>query len=426
VFHGEGYLAYVDTGRAWVAAGAPVCPAPSLPDLVQAFLEAARASGRRCSFFGVEPRLLAAAPHLLQSLQLGAQPVWDPQEWQARLRGHASLREQLRRARAKGVTVQELSEGERRELSAPLDRLQSRWLASRNMPAMGFLVAVPPAYESIAGTCFVAWHRDTIVGVASVLPVVGRGGWFVEHLQRDAQAPNGTVELLVDAVMRFAKARDSSWLTLGLAPLAGEVARPLQLARRTLGFLYDFEGLARFKSKFRPREWMPIHLAFPPTQGPFVSMYDALSAFAPGGMLTFGARFVLRGHPAVLGVLGALLLVWTVLLASASSAHWFHGHAAIKWAWVAFDLVVCAGIVGFIRRPSRKLAWTLAVLVSIDALLTPLEAMLWNVPRLTGLRDACIVLLACTAPLLGAAVLWGAAFRLRAAGRSSAKGKQAG
>jgi phosphatidylglycerol lysyltransferase len=250
-----------------------------------------------------------------------------------------------------------------------------------------------------------------------VLPIFGRGGWFVEHLQRDPEAPNGTVELLVDAVMRFAKDNGSSWLTLGLAPLAGEVAAPLRFARRTLGFLYDFEGLARFKAKFRPREWMPIYLAFPRSQTNFVSLCDVLAAFAPGSMLGFGLRFVLRGHPAVLGVLGALLVPWTLLLASASTSHWFAGHEGIKWAWVAFDALVCAGIVLFLRRPSWRLSRALATLVSVDAVLTAVEALLWNVPHLSSTSDALVVLVACAAPFLAAAVLWGATLRLRAATR---------
>jgi len=418
LFCGDGYLAYVDTGRAWVGAGAPVCPPEALPDLVQTFMQAAQAAGRRCSFFGVEKRLLEAAAHRLSSLQVGEQPIWDPGQWETVLRGHPSLREQLRRARAKGVVVRQITDEERSLLSAPLQRLQARWLKSRSMPAMGFLVAAAPGYASVEGTHFVAWHRGRVVGVASLLPIFGRGGWFVEHLQRDPVAPNGTVELLVDAAMRFASARGCSWLTLGLAPLSGDVIRPLRRARRLLGGLYDFEGLARFKAKFRPREWMPIYLAFPPSQGAFVTLSDALAAFAPGGMLRFGARFVLRGHPAVLGLLAALLAAWTLLLASASTAHWFLGHEAVKWAWVFFDVAVCVGIAAFVRRPSWKLSLPLALLVSVDAAVTPIEALLWNVPRVVTLRDALVVVLACAAPLLAAAVLWGATFRLWALARS--------
>ncbi|HVJ88608.1 MAG TPA: DUF2156 domain-containing protein, partial [Labilithrix sp.] len=304
LFHEDGYVAYVDTGSAWVAAGAPVCRVEALADTVQAFASAARAAARRYCLFGVEPRFFDAVPDAFRALQIGEQPVCNPEQWCNSLTKHARLREQLRRARAKGVIVREATDDDRAALREPLHQLRDRWLATRAMPPMGFLVAIPNAYETIEGRRFIAWRGGRIVGVASLIPVPARRGWFIDHLQRDPDAPNGTVELLVDAAMRWAAARGCSWLTLGLAPLAGDVARPLRMARRHLRWLYDFEGLRRFKAKLRPQDWIPIYLAFPRSQGAMVSTFDALTAFADGGMLRFGARFVLRGHPAVLGVLG--------------------------------------------------------------------------------------------------------------------------
>jgi phosphatidylglycerol lysyltransferase len=345
--------------------------------------------------------------------------VWNPEEWQASLREHRSLREQLRRARAKGVTVHAASGNERRALVAPLGRLVDRWLATRALPPLGFLVAVPSALDAVDAQWFVASSGDQIVGVARVLPVPGRKGWFIEHLLRDPDAPNGSMELLVDAVMRWAAAAGSSWLTLGLSPLSGSVPPPLRFARTRLRFLYDFEGLRRFKQKLRPRDAIPIYLAFPASQGAARSLLDALAAFSAGGMLHFGFRFVLRGHPAVVGALAALLVPWTVLLALASADAWFAGHAAVKWAWVAFDIAVCAGLVLLVRRPSWLLATLLAVAVSADALITLIEAAFWNLPRVTHWLEGCVIALACGAPAFAALTLWGAAARLRRAGVSA-------
>jgi phosphatidylglycerol lysyltransferase len=415
LFHGDGYVAYADTGRAWVAAGAPVCRAEALASMVQAFVDAARAAGRRCCFFSVEPRLLAATERSLEHVRIGEQPVWDPGEWEASLRQRGSLREQLRRARAKGVTVRQVSDDERAALAEPLRRLLTRWLATRAMPPMGFLVAVPAAFDSADGRRFVASVGERVVGVACVIPVPGRQGLFIEHLLRDPHAPNGTVELLVDAVMRWAASSGCSWLTLGLAPLSGDVSPPLRFARRRLRFLYDFEGLRRFKQKLYPRDAVPIYLAFPRSQGAVRSILDALAAFSAGGLLHFGARFLLRGHPLVLGTLAALLVPWTALLALASPDVWFAGHSAAKWAWVVFDVLVCAGLILLIRRPSWRLAALLAVVVTADAALTVVEAAFWNLPQLASWLHGGVIALACAAPALAAATLWGAAVRLKRA-----------
>src|SRR5512143_1689335 len=96
-------VAYVDTGGAWVAAGAPVAAHDALGAVAGRFLDAARAAGRRACFFAAEERLGGAAP--LRSVRIGEQPVWDPSHWDQVVARHRSLREQLRRARAKGVTV---------------------------------------------------------------------------------------------------------------------------------------------------------------------------------------------------------------------------------------------------------------------------------------------------------------------------------
>lgn len=415
-FHGDTCVAYVDTGGAWVAAGAPMGREEELAGAVAAFVDAARRAGRRACFFGVEDRFLGASGDALERVQIGEQPVWNPEEWASAVRCHRGLREQLRRARAKDVVVRRAGDDEREALRGPMDRLRGRWLATRPMPPMGFVVTVPRALESISGERFVAWQGDRVIGVACVIPVPARRGWFLEHLLRDPHAPNGTVELLVHEVMRWAGERGSAWVTLGLAPLAGDVPRPLQIARRRLSWLYNFEGLRSFKAKLRPRDWVPVYLAFPTSTGAARSMVDALAAFAPGGMPQFGARVVLRGHPAILAALAALLVPWTAILASASSDVWFAGHAAAKWAWVAFDVALALGIVALLRRPSSWLAAVLASVVTLDATLTALEASAWNAPQLAWGPSVLVVALACGGPALAALALWGAFARLRHAG----------
>jgi len=296
-FHGgEAAVAYVDTGQAWVAAGAPICADELLAKAGSAFAAAAREAGRRCCFFATEERLRQAAGDSLRSLCIGEQPVWDPREWPAILERAASLREQLRRARAKGVEVRALSasELESQGVRERLARVTQRWHGRRALAPMGFLVQVEPFTFPAYRRSFVAERRGEIVGFAALIPVPARNGWFLEDLVRDPRAPNGTNECLVDAAMRSALADGASWFTLGLAPLAGEVHGALRFARAATRLLYDFEGLALFKAKLRPQGWTPIYLSFPPSQGTLVSIGDALVAFTGGGVLRFGWRSLTR------------------------------------------------------------------------------------------------------------------------------------
>jgi lysylphosphatidylglycerol synthetase-like protein (DUF2156 family) len=98
---GAACVAFVDTVRAWVAAGAPLADEATLETATAAFLREARAANRRACFFATEDRFTKQVP--LRSLLVGEQPVWEPARWDAALKASASLREQVRRARAKGV-----------------------------------------------------------------------------------------------------------------------------------------------------------------------------------------------------------------------------------------------------------------------------------------------------------------------------------
>lgn len=288
-------VAYVDTGRAWVAAGAPIAAAEALAPSVRSFIEAAEAAGRRAGFFAIEERLLLAA-NALSAVQIGEQPVWGPADWAETLRKHRSLREQLRRARAKGVVVRKLHPAELGPgpTRAAIEALCQRWLGSRALAPLDFLVRLELFEHAEERQSFVAERGEEILGFAGLVPVPARHGWFLEDLIRDPAAQSGTSELLVDAAMREAARGGAPWFTLGLAPLSGAVPAPLRLARSAGGMLYDFRGLRAFKAKLRPSAWTPIYLGFPREQGPVRSLFDGLAAFTGGGFLRFGLRSLAR------------------------------------------------------------------------------------------------------------------------------------
>jgi phosphatidylglycerol lysyltransferase len=408
-FHGQGCVAYVETAGAWVVAGAPVAEPSAISAVLDAFLAAARAAGRRTCLFATEQRLLELAGARLRSLRIGEQPVWDPGAWTETLKRRRSLREQLRRARAKGVVVREVTaaELESGDTRQGIERVAERWLRSRAMAPMDFLVRLELFSFSTERRCFVAEQGGRVVGVAGVVPVPARDGWFIEDLVRDPLAPNGTGELLIDAVMRWAAGHGSRWLTLGLAPLAGDVSPLLRAARKSGALLYDFRGLRSYKAKLDPEQWMPIYLSYPPTQSAWRSLLDALAAFTRTGFFGFGWRTLTRGPSAVVRLLALLLVPWTALLALAPSEHWF-GHAALKWGWVAFDVVVAAGLFRFLYKRNTVSLTPLAIAVTLDAVVTPVEAALWNWPRARAPYEFVVIIAACVAPLVASVVLWGA------------------
>jgi len=400
-------VGYVDTGRAWVAAGSPVAAPARFAEVSARFVAAATAARRRACCFATESRFHDAAGW--SSLRVGDQPIWAPEDWTTVVGAHRSLREQVRRARAKGVRVRAVAVGELapgQPARVELDGLIARWLASRTIAPMGFLVQVDPFTFPDERRYFVAERDGKAVGFLCAIPIYARPGWFFEDFLRDPSAPNGTVELLIDAGMRAAADERIPYVTLGLVPLSGEIGPWLRAARRWGNSLYDFDGLRSFKAKLKPRAWDPIFLSYPRGNG-FVAMFDTLTAFARGGLLRFGLETLLRGPAIVMRVLAVLLLVWTGLLALPTTAQWFPS-PAWQWGWVGFDLVLAASLLALSYRWRAVLADLLATAVTADAAVTLGQVIVYDLPRHRGVLDVVVVVIAILAPTVAAILLWNA------------------
>ncbi len=403
----EACVAFADTGSAWVVAGAPIAAAERLGEVARRFQEAARGAGRRVCYFAVEERMVAAG--VGPAVAIGAQPVWDPSQWKATLAGGQSLREQIRRARAKGVTVREATPAEITDPTSQarraLDALIARWLSTKEMAPMGFLVDVQPFSFSEERRYFLAERGGRLEGFLAAVPVYARGGWLFEDLLRDTTAPNGTTELLVDAAMRDASIGASGYVTLGLAPLGGTISPLLHTIGRLTGGLYDFAGLYRFKARLRPQRWDPIHVVCAPGTSTPAAFYDILTAFARGSLTRYGLQSVLRGPSLVVRSLALLLVPWTALLLVADTARWFPSGPA-KAAWIAFHASLALALWSLSRRWHHRLATALALAVTALALATYAQVLAFNATRARGPGDAAILLVACTVPTFVSAVLW--------------------
>lgn len=267
---GDAVVGYATHARTRVVAGAPVCAESRLPAVVAAFSADARRHGERVVHFGAGARLerLYRVDPAFALVPLGAQPWWDPRAWEAQLREHRSLREQLRRARAKGVRVEEWPADVAREHPA-LRAVLHAWLATRGLPPLHFLVEPETLARLAARRVFVAARGEAVVAFLVASPIPARQGWLLEQWPRRRDAPNGTVETLVDHAMRALGAAGAHAVTMGLSPLSRHGPPPptsprwLALALRWVRAhgrrFYDFDGLDAFKAKFRPEAWEPIH-----------------------------------------------------------------------------------------------------------------------------------------------------------------------
>lgn len=398
---------YVDTGSAWVAGGAPVAPEGALAAAAARFVQAARVRGRRASFFAAGERFVIASG--FKAILIGEQPTWDPKAWPARVAGTSSLRAQLRRPAAKGVGVRIVDPAEvgvSGALRPQLDAIVAAWLRQKPLAPMGFLVDLRPFDFAAERVCGVAESDGRVIAFVAAVPVYARGAWLIEDLLRLPGAPNGTAEALIDLVMRETAARGAQMVTLGLAPLSGDVPSGLAWARELARPLYDFAGVRAFKARLRPDAWEPIYLVVPPGAWTWPAIIDALRAFARGSFLAFGLRTLSRGPPFVVWGLIGTLVAWIPVLALAEPARWFP-YPWVQRAWVGFDGVLAVVLVALARRHRPWLATLALCALSLDASLTVAEALVWNLPRMESAAELACIVIACTGPVLGALALRG-------------------
>ena len=290
-------VAYVEVrswGRVRVAAGGPSGPPAERVRAAEAFERDARLSGARALWFGVEDPADVGVNR--PSVVIGAEPVWDAGRWAEVVEGKASVRAQVNRARNKGVAVERWP-AERARASDALRAVLAGWLDRRGLPPLAFLADPFVLDEPGDRRFYVAVRDGRVVGYLALVP---GDEAFVEWIIRAADAPNGTSALLLDAAVRDLP--PDAPFTLGLVPLSTHaplserapslpVRALLAWTRAHASRFYNFGGLERFKAKFVPDRWRPLHLV---TDGRPVSIFTfhavAAAFAAPRGPTRFVAR----------------------------------------------------------------------------------------------------------------------------------------
>jgi phosphatidylglycerol lysyltransferase len=275
-----------------VVAGAPVCAPARLAEVVAEFEGEATLSNERVCYLAAESRLEVVyenSPDHAKIL-LGAQPVWQPKNWAEIVAKHKSLRAQINRARNKGVKITEWTT-ERADRNPVLKECVREWLAAKGLPPLHFLVEPDTLARLYDRRVFVAEGRDKVVGFVLLSPVATRNGWLFEQFVHRPKAPNGTVELMIDAAMRELAKDGCDYATLGLSPLSARAQvkpfdNPLWLRvllawmRKHAQRFYNFDGLDAFKAKLQPESWEPVFAIYNRPRISVRTLYAIASVFS--------------------------------------------------------------------------------------------------------------------------------------------------
>jgi len=267
---GESVVGYVTSSGVRVVAGAPVCKHSHLGFIATEFENHAASVGEKVCYFGAEARLesLYHSSEDHARVLLGAQPVWRPKSWKEVIARRSSLRAQLNRARNKGVVIREWSREEAHN-NPKLRKCLDAWLETKGLPPLHFVIE-PETLERLENRrIFVAEKGGDVAAFLILSPIPERNGWLTEQFPHHPSAPNGTVELMMDAAIRKLAEEGFEYVTLGLSPLSKRARiepfdNPAWLRFLLAWFrkhgqrFYNFDGLDAFKSKMTPEYWEPV------------------------------------------------------------------------------------------------------------------------------------------------------------------------
>jgi phosphatidylglycerol lysyltransferase len=301
---GDAVIGYVERHGVRIVAGAPVCSKERLAEIVVEFEKASAKHGLHVCYFCAESRLESVLRNSVghSMALLGAQPVWQPQNWPRVFEHHASLKAQLNRARNKGVTVSEWS-AERASHNPELLRSLHEWLATRSFPTLHFLVEPMTLDRLYDRRIFVAERQSKVIGFVVASPVPMRNGWLIEQIIRGRGAVNGVSELMIDTAVRALAISGSAFVTLGLSPLSRRAvvqAEPPPFWLRVLlnwvrahgRRFYNFDGLDAFKTKFHPEHWEPIFAISNQSHFSPLTLYAVAAAFTQSSPMTAVGRAI--------------------------------------------------------------------------------------------------------------------------------------
>jgi phosphatidylglycerol lysyltransferase len=290
---GEAVIGYVRKHRVRVVAGAPICAEEKLEQVIAEWEIDCKNAGDKVCYFGAAGRVetFLQSKDGYSTVVLGAQPVWTPQEWIERTKNDSSLRAQLNRAKNKGVSIEEWTASKATN-NPDLQRCLQEWLTTRGLPPLHFLVE-PETLASLGDRrIFVALRNGKAVGFTVLAPVPKRNGYLTEQFPRGKNAPNGTVELLIDAAVRAAGQTGAEYITMGLVPLSTHGHQTpntptwlkliLKWVRAHGRRFYNFDGLEWFKTKFHPEEWEPIYAISKEERFSPRTLYAIAAAFSDG------------------------------------------------------------------------------------------------------------------------------------------------
>ncbi|CAH0355879.1 bifunctional lysylphosphatidylglycerol flippase/synthetase MprF [Aquabacterium sp. CECT 9606] len=267
----DAFLMYSRCGRSCIAMGDPVGSTTGVRELLGRFKDMCNRHGTWCVFFEVREDLRADYAELgLVLTPLGEQARVELRHFDLALEQYRGLRRTCARLIRQGYRFEIVPRESVEPLLPELAQISKAWLANKATHEKGFSNASFDAAYLKQFPLALVRDEKNIVAFANIWQGADRQELSIDLMRHLPSAPNGSMDLLFCELMTWGRVQGFRWFDFGMAPLSGLDSKKNTLLWARIGTLlyrhgehfYNFQGLRRYKAKFKP-EWIPLYLASP-------------------------------------------------------------------------------------------------------------------------------------------------------------------
>jgi len=291
----QAVVAYGSIRNRLVALGSPCGPEATLDRAILEFRRFADAQDRVPVFYEVlEPDLSHYHDHGFDLFKLGELAIIELAEFSLAGKRWEDLRQAVNRSTKERITFEIVTAPFDSVVLAEVKRVSDAWLTDKDSAEKGFSLGRFDAdYISLSPLALVRRSGELIAFANLVLPYGPNDAASLDMMRHVGDAPRSTMDFLFAQVMLWAQAQGYRTFSLGMAPLSrvgdNQYARFNErlaaLAFRYGNSLYNYQGVRRYKDKFKP-EWTGTYLAYP--RGVWVpGLLIDIAALVSGGYRRF-------------------------------------------------------------------------------------------------------------------------------------------
>ncbi len=268
---GASFLMYARVGRSWVAMGDPVGKAEEAGELIWKFRELVDRHDGWTVFYEVSRHHLHQYVDLgLAMFKLGEEARVPLAQMSLEGRENKWFRHVSHRLQEEGCRFAILPPAEVPPRMAELRQVSDGWLQRKRTREKGFSLGFFKESYLERFPLAVVSRAQSIVAFANVWAGSGGEELSVDLMRFGPDAPENCMDFLFVQLMLWGRENGFAWFNLGMAPFSGLPSMSMApLWNRFGAFLfqhgenfYNFQGLRRYKEKFRP-SWEPRYLAGP-------------------------------------------------------------------------------------------------------------------------------------------------------------------